>query len=58
MSYDKLLSNLVFNFNLRRYMMAELECDLRAYPSFTIELPKDNWRWAPGAHTRPLFSST
>jgi len=28
-------------------IMAELECDLRAYPSFTIELPKDNWRWAP-----------
>ena len=27
-------------------IMATLECDLRAYPSFAVELPKDNWSTA------------
>ena len=43
LNHDKLLSRLAFNFNLRRYTMAE---------RFGMEGLK------AGAYTRPLFSST
>jgi hypothetical protein len=59
LEYDEVLSTFAFNFNLRRYMKAQVEAADEAKAGVQTQLSQATAeKLEAGAYTRPLLSST